>query len=65
VLAALQPQTATLQSSQELQAAANAQIMTSMAYLSDSMTKQQEPANNLDDEEEDHDEEEIYMDKTD
>jgi len=38
--------------------------MTSMAYLSDSMTKQQEPASNLDDEEEDHDEEEIYMDKT-
>ena len=67
MIAALQQQTATLQRSQELQATANAQIMTSLSYMANTLTsQQQEPASDdEDDEEEDYDDEEIDMDNTD
>ena len=65
VIAALQQQTATLQRSQELQATANAQIMTSLSYMANTLTSQQQEPASDDEDDEDYDDEEIDMDNTD
>ena len=65
MIAALQQQTATLQRSQELQATANAQIMTSLSYMANTLTSQQQEPASDDEDDEDYDDEEIDMDNTD